>query len=249
MTDLRNSSIEDARDLKPGAEHYRAYVGPPKEYDLVGAMQFRLLTALGLREHHSVLDLGCGSLRAGRLLIPYLGVGRYFGLDPNAWLIEDAIEREIGADQIALKKPVFRHEENFDCAAFGEAFDFIIAQSIFSHTAADLLGTGLKSAGEALAPGGMLLATYVSGERSKKATELSGWIYPQCARFGWDEIAQTLGEAGLTGRPLPWRHPRQVWFAAVRPEDADRLPPPSFDSHLSGQVLGVPEYQADALSP
>lgn len=44
--------------LKPGDPHYRAYVGPPQDYDLVSAMCFNLLTSLGLRQHHRVLDIG-----------------------------------------------------------------------------------------------------------------------------------------------------------------------------------------------
>jgi len=64
--------------LKPGDPQYRAYVGPPEDYDLIAAMTFNLLTTLGLRQHHSLLDIGCGSLRIGRLLIPYLNQGKYF---------------------------------------------------------------------------------------------------------------------------------------------------------------------------
>jgi len=30
--------------LKPGDPQYRAYVGPPEDYDLVAAMAFNLLT-------------------------------------------------------------------------------------------------------------------------------------------------------------------------------------------------------------
>ena len=37
---------------KPGDAHYRAYVGPPEDYDLIAAMAFNLLTTLGLRQHH-----------------------------------------------------------------------------------------------------------------------------------------------------------------------------------------------------
>ena len=51
--------------LKPGDLQYRAYVGPPEDYDLIAAMTFNLLTTLGLRQHHSLLDVGCGSLRIG----------------------------------------------------------------------------------------------------------------------------------------------------------------------------------------
>ena len=86
------SSSDDREDLgaglKPGDPHYRAYVGPPEDYDLIAAMTFNLLTTLGLRQHHSLLDVGCGSLRIGRLLIPYLNRKKYFGLEPHQWLVE-----------------------------------------------------------------------------------------------------------------------------------------------------------------
>ena len=72
-----------------GSEHYRAYVGPPHYYDLMAAMAFNLLTICGLREHHRVLDIGCGSLRMGRLLMPYLLAERDTGLEPNRWLVEE----------------------------------------------------------------------------------------------------------------------------------------------------------------
>ena len=82
--------------LKPGDPHYRAYVGPPQDYDLIAAMTFNLLTTLGLRQHHSLLDVGCGSLRIGRLLIPYLNRGKYFGIEPAEWLVAEGIRQELG---------------------------------------------------------------------------------------------------------------------------------------------------------
>ena len=75
-------------ELKAGDMQYRAFVGPPEDYDLISAMVFNLLTCLGLRQHHKVLDIGCGSLRCGRLLIPYLNKGNYFGVEPNKWLVD-----------------------------------------------------------------------------------------------------------------------------------------------------------------
>jgi hypothetical protein len=93
--------------LKPGDAHYRAYVGPPEDYDLIAAMAFNLVTTLGLRQHHSLLDLGCGSLRIRRLLIPYLNRGKYFGVEPNEWLVEEGIKREIGEALLEIKRPTF----------------------------------------------------------------------------------------------------------------------------------------------
>ena len=55
-----NSVPPSETKLKPGDRHYKAFVGPIEEYDLMAAMQFNLLTALGLRQHHSLLDVGFG---------------------------------------------------------------------------------------------------------------------------------------------------------------------------------------------
>src|SRR5213083_2204394 len=120
--------------LKPGDPHYRAYVGPPEDYDLIAAMTFNLLTTLGLRQHHSLLDVGCGSLRIGRLLIPYLNRGKYFGVEPNKWLVEEGITRELGETLVEIKHPIFFFSNSPDSIAKAEtAFNFAVAQSIFSH--------------------------------------------------------------------------------------------------------------------
>src|ERR1700751_6487598 len=93
--------------LKPGDAHYRAYVGPPEDYDLLAAMTFNLLTTLGLRQHHSLLDVGCGSLRIGRLLIPDLNRKKYFGLEPHQWLVEAGIKQALGEEGVQIKLATF----------------------------------------------------------------------------------------------------------------------------------------------
>src|SRR5438093_164793 len=130
--------LDDPEDLgvglKPGDPHYRAYVGPPEDYDLIAAMTFNLLTTIGLRQHHSLLDIGCGSLRIGRLLIPYLNRGKYFGVEPNQWLVEEGIKREIGETLVATKGPTFLLTDSPEMVIETKvSFDFALAQSIFSH--------------------------------------------------------------------------------------------------------------------
>src|SRR5437667_11270715 len=105
--------------LAAGAPHYRAYVGPPERYDVMAATQFHLLTSLGLRDFHTLLDIGCGSLRLGRLAIPYLRPGRYHGLEPNRWLVDEGISRECGGDLVRIKQPSFRHDDDFSLTRFG----------------------------------------------------------------------------------------------------------------------------------
>ena len=82
---------------------YKPYVGPDDKYDLIASMQFNLLTFMGLRDYHKLLDIGCGSLRVGRLLIPYLLKGNYFGLEPEKWLVNEALANELGRDILGTK--------------------------------------------------------------------------------------------------------------------------------------------------
>src|SRR5207248_7006445 len=151
--------------LKPGDPQYRAYVGPPEDYDLVAAMAFNLLTTLGLRQHHSLLDIGCGSLRIGRLLIPYLNRGKYFGIEPNEWLVDEGIRRELGERLVQIKRPTLLFSDSPDTIAQANtSFDFAMAQSIFSHCGLDLIQAWLSAISGSLARDGALVATFLIGE-------------------------------------------------------------------------------------
>src|SRR5881275_886543 len=164
-------------ELKPGDSHYRAYVGPPEDYDLIAAMAFNLVTTLGLRQHHSLLDIGCGSLRIGRLLIPYLNRGKYFGVEPNKWLVDEGIRRELGETLVEIKRPTFFFSDSPDTVSQAKvAFDFALAQSIFSHCGLDLIKAWLSAISRSLAKDGALVATFLIG---KEDSARAGWIYPE----------------------------------------------------------------------
>lgn len=227
----------DVSKLKAGDSHYMAYVGPPTQYDFMGATQFRLLCTLGLRANHSLLDVGCGSLRGGRLFLSYLDEGRYFGIEPNQWLIEDAINNQIGKDLIALKKPKFDHNSDFMTDVFAQQFDFIIAQSIFSHTGSDLINTALCNFEKSLKPSGLVVATFVDGIADFDG---SGWVYPGCVNYRQSTVERFAKEAGFSVIRLPWYHPRQTWYLLAK--DRDRLPNKEMLRHLSGAVLFDPEF-------
>lgn len=239
MTEKPKISREEAKTLTAGSpEHYTSYVGPPAMYDFMGATQFRLLTTLGLRETHRLLDFGCGSLRAGRLLIPYLMPGNYYGVEPNAWLIAEAIKHEIGSDQVLLKKPSFSHNADFEVKHFNVTFDFIVAQSIFSHAGRDLITRTLKNFKEVLAPGGLIAATFGNVDTRPGATEFagSGWVYPGVVDYTPETVLSLVRNAGLIGALIPWFHPHnQRWYLMAH--TIDRLPSLSKYPHLSGAVL------------
>jgi SAM-dependent methyltransferase len=214
--------------LAPGAHHYRAFVGPPAEFDLVGGSQVSLLLALGLREWHRLVDVGCGSLRAGRLLIPYLEPGRYHGLEPEHWLVRKGIRRELGRSVLRVKKPRFLFRADFDLRPFGMKFDVVLAQSVFSHTRADLASLAMRRISEGLATRGLLVATFVDIDSDQSPEDQSGlkgtgWEYPAVVRYRWDDIHQLLERAGLAGCRIDWQHPRQSWFVAGHREQGDEI--------------------------
>ena len=215
----RTLDPQAASTLPPGADHYRAFVGPPGRYDLIGASQFALLYMMGLREQHRLLDLGCGSLRLGRMAIPYLLEGRYFGVDPEAWLIDEGFARELGRDARVLKQPRFDNNSDFRVDVFGERFDFIIAQSVFSHTTAALARSALKNLGEQLAEGGLVLTNWLIAEDApaNDGGELE-WVYPDCVVFSSAQIDDLARDAGLVARRTGWVHPTLTWYVFARHE-------------------------------
>lgn len=197
-----------ALDLGPGDEHYRAFVGPPKDYDLVSAMVFNLLTSIGLRQHHRVLDIGCGSLRVGRLLIPYLNEGNYVGVEPNKWLVEDGIANELGMDILGIKKPVFSFLSSMDGFRDPLGLDYAVAQSIFSHCGLDLIGQWLSQVSFHLKDDAAMVATFLIGAEDHAGP---GWIYPGCVKYRPETLARLAAESGFGFRVLDWVHPRQTW--------------------------------------
>lgn len=219
------------------AERYQSYVGPADRYDFIGASQFRLLCALGLRANHSLLDFGCGSLRAGRLLISYLDEGRYYGIEPNQWLIDASIQNQVGADLIRIKRPTFDNNSDFRANVFSRRFDFILVQSIFSHTGPDLMVPCLTSLGQTLAEDGVIAATF---SEARDEFEGNGWVYPGVARYRSSTIRRLVDQTGLHATAIPWYHPGQFWYLLAKTRE--RLPRWSEKRYLCGAVLSDRQF-------
>ncbi len=192
-------------------KNHRAYVGPEDGWDRVAASQFNLLTMLGLRQHHKLLDLGCGALRAGRLFIPYLNTGCYHGIEPEEWLVEAGITKELGTQMADIKKPKFSHNSDFDLTVFNTSFDYVLAQSVFSHTGISQLRSTLQSARLALRPDGLLIANYWD---TSKNTGQDEWAYPGCNTFNWATISSACAHFRMHCRKIDWPHSALTWFVA-----------------------------------
>lgn len=206
---------EIAKKNKVKYPDYKSFVGPPEIYDFMGALQLSLLVLLGLREYHSILDIGCGSLRGGRFFITYLETGRYFGIDPEEWLIKEGIKRNLGNETFKRKKPVFSNDANFTLSVFMRKFDFILAQSIFSHASKKQISECLAEARKVMTSRSIFLATFREGEEDYQGDD---WFYPGTIAYTWDSIRNLVEENQLVSCKLNWYHPTgQVWIVVIDP--------------------------------
>lgn len=136
--------------------------GPSETFERDGRLQFIALVRRGLMPDDHVIDVGCGSLRAGYWLIHFLDRGRYHGIEPmgatldiaRAELLEPGLEEAKGAE--------FRTNDDFDLSVFGVAPRFVLARSIWSHAAKPQISALLQSFATVAAPDGLLLASYLS---------------------------------------------------------------------------------------
>lgn len=162
------------------ARDYKDYVGPAHRWESAARERFHQLLTEGMREDSRVLDVGCGSLRLGRLLIPFLAPRGYCGLEPGREWLEAGLEHEVvaswGEALLHHKQPRFDHNGDFDLGVFQSKFDLIVAFAVFIHCGPGQLRTFLQNAHGTLAPGGRMLVdvnlddrTYQEGRHRKYA--------------------------------------------------------------------------------
>lgn len=146
--------------IKKGLEEswHRRYVGGL--WQQIGRLQFEFLKNHGLRPDDLLLDVACGSLRAGVHFIPYLDADRYLGIDRNEELIQTGIEQELGPVLYREKRPRFVVSGEFEFEKFAEQPAFALAQSLFTHLPPQQIATCLRRLRVVIASTGRFYATF-----------------------------------------------------------------------------------------
>ena len=102
-------------------------------WDELGGLQFEFLLKQGLKPQNTLLDIGCGSLRAGRLIIRHLEPGHYTGLDMSEGILA-AARRLVESEGLSEKAPLLlRSDGALDFSFVSRRFDYLLAQSVFTH--------------------------------------------------------------------------------------------------------------------
>ena len=240
---VRRLSIELTRDLPAGADHYRAFDGAPKRSTSCRPSDLRSCSAWGCANIIKCSTSAAAHWRSVGSLYRFYRKAGTLRLSPHTWLVEDGLEHELGADIIAVKRPSFASNDDFDCTVFSERFDFIVAQSIITHCGVDIVDKLARQFAEELFP--PKAATLCS--RSLKRPRCSPVPPPMARPTPSSSPYGTLGasreifrQAGLACRKLPWYHPGATWFIAAR--DATALPRNQDLWLLRGAVLSDQQF-------
>lgn len=196
------------------AGEHRQFVGGM--WEEIGALQFEFLKKAGLKPEHRLIDIGCGCLRGGVHLAPYLERGHYFGIDLNASLIEAGKKELLKNPANANKQPDLRVTDKFDLAQFGVQFDYALAISLFTHLYANHIGRCLVEVAKTLAPGGKFHATIFLAPKPLHVEPIvhqPGGIVSYLDRdpfhYSMPEMEALAKFAGLAVQKIgDWNHPR-----------------------------------------
>lgn len=162
---------------KPYAEFYakrqnkKALRDPQKAvgglWEEIGRLQFDYVASKGFKPEDKLLDLGCGSLRGGRWFIRYLQVGNYWGIDISHNILE-AGKQVLVNEGLEDKKPnlIVNHGLTFK-ELEGCKFDYILAQSVFTHMPEEDIEECFRNLNKILRPAGAFFATFNEGHRHR----------------------------------------------------------------------------------
>lgn len=143
-------------------------------WDEVGALQLDFLISRGLEPNHYLLDLGCGSGRLAVKAVPYLNPDRYHGIDISPSLIRAAAQ-ELDAMGMGygqkINRRTFHVAADFRPSIEMPKFDFVIAQSLFTHLPIGEWGAALDAIEKHLLPGAKFYATFFTAPYNTPALQ------------------------------------------------------------------------------
>lgn len=185
----------------------------------MGEKQFEFMKMRGLEPHHSLLDIGCGTLRGGQHFIRYLEPDKYSGFDISVKAIEAASEavRDLG---LSGRRPKLRVNtaRNLRFSEYqGNQFDFLLAQSVFSHLKPEHIRECFENIGSIMHDDSHFFFTYHPGD-SYRVRSHTDFEYPMeffgdlGREFGFDledlsdEYQHTRGQRMIRMTKVP-EHP------------------------------------------
>ena len=180
-------------------------------WEEMGRIQLDFLVSRGLKPEHVLLDVGCGSLRGGLRFIEYLHPGNYWGIDISPNILESG-RKFVTEKGFESKNPhlLVNNDLKFDELA-GSTFDYILAQSVFTHMPEEDIDECFQNLHKILKPSGVFFATFSEGPKKMYHKVVTRFSYPASLfyRLGEEYGYQVEIDDGFA-------HPRGLKMLAIR---------------------------------
>ena len=194
-----------------------------------GQMQFDYLAQHGLKPSDRVLEIGCGNLRAGRLLIPYLDAGHYYGVDISPEILV-AAQQVISDDGLQGKLPHLTLVTDLTLEFLPVSyFDVVHANSVFTHCPLDIVEQCIASVGRVMKPGAFFDFTFY------RADDQEYQVHHEDFYYRTETLTALAAKYGFTARLQddwhdPWDHQPKLRLT----RQADLAQPPGAASRRPG---------------
>ena len=184
-------------------------------WEEIGNLQIDFLKDRGLNPGHKLLDVGCGCFRAGIHLARYLDWGNYHGIDRDPDILEKG-KIELSDAGIPHGSVNIQCDTLFTFELFNTNFDYMIAQSVFTHINLNDIQRCLYKTAKVLEPGGKFFATFYEDEGFHIDTEII-WREDQAPthsdadvyHYRYDVLKFIAEQFGLKTHYIgDWNHPR-----------------------------------------
>ena len=198
---------------RPYIEYYRAVMKQrtdkdPREavggrWEMGSKGQIELLKRYGLQPTHTVLDVGCGSLRGGLNIIRYLNEGNYTGIDISEEILE-AGRRFIYEAGLGDKRPNILYTDSLDFKEVsGTKFDYLISVSVLTHMPPQDIETLFSNLHKVMDSSSVFLATVFLSKTGKAYETVmrrnffypEEWFMEMCERHGLIVERDIIGDA------------------------------------------------------
>lgn len=189
-------------DLRVRQDGPASAVGAAKDWERHGNLQARFLISQGLMPQHQLLEIGCGTGRLARKVVPYLRPGHYAGIDLSPAAIAAARE-------LSVAEGWDRQSPKFDTRWPQGTFEYLWAFSVTIHLPAEQLRLMMQRARTAMRFSSRFYFSYVPEARDE--------------RTGFKQFRHTLetyqraaADAGLTfDQVSEWEGEQRVAVACV----------------------------------
>ena len=177
-------------DIRVESDLHQAVGG---KWEEIGKLQFDFLVNQGLQPYHRLLDIGCGTLRGGKHFIRYLNVRNYSGIDISPKAVECG-KQLVEQDGLFEKHPRLMVSRNKDLKFEefeGEVFDYLLAQSVFTHLKPVHIEECFQHIGQIMNQDSVFFFTFKEALKFKH-TALKDFCYPfsffqsLAAQYGFD---------------------------------------------------------------